>query len=48
MWWKFRLGDVVVTLFHSHGQEYASEGGVNNSRRDLFYKGVKPVKMQYG
>ena len=45
MWREFRLGDVVVTLFHSHGQKDTSKGGVNGSRWDLFNERVEPVKM---
>ena len=47
MWWEFRLGDVMVTLFHSHGQEDASEGRVDNGRRNLFNERVKSMKMKY-
>ena len=38
----------MVTLFHGHGQEDASEDRVYNGRRNLFNKGVKPMKMKYG
>ena len=47
MWGKFGLGDVMIVLFHSHGQEDTLECRVDNSRCNLFDKSVKSVKMQY-
>ena len=38
----------MVSLFHSHGQKDASEGGVNNSGRNLFDERMESVKMKYG
>ena len=48
MWREFGLRDVMVTLFHGHGQEDTSKGRVNNGGRNLFNKRVKTVKMKYG
>ena len=45
MWREFKLGDIVVTLFHSHGQKNVSKGRINGSWGNLFNERVEPVKM---
>ena len=46
MWWEFRLCQIEIALFHSHGQENSLKSGVNNGRGNLFNKGMKSVKMK--
>ena len=48
MRWKFRLGNVMVSLCHGHGKENVSESRVNDSWGNLFDKRMEPVKMEYG
>ena len=48
MRWEFGLGDVVVAMFHGHGKEDTSEGGVNNGRGNSFNERVKTVKVENG
>ena len=38
MRWEFRLGEVVVTMFHGHGKEDTAKGRVNSCRGNLFDK----------
>ena len=45
---EFGLGDVVVLLCHGHSKENVSKGRVNNSGGNLFYEGVKTMKVKYG
>ena len=46
MWREFRLGDVVIMLFHSHGQKDMSKGRIDGSQWNLFNKSVKPMKVK--
>ena len=43
---EFRLGKVMVTMFHGHGKENAAKGRVNGCRGNLFDEGMKAVKMK--
>ena len=43
---EFRLGKVMVTMFHSHGKENAAKGRVNSCWRNLFDEGMKAVNMK--
>ena len=45
---EFRLGDVMVSLCHSHGKENTSKGRVYNSGRNLFDERVETMKVKYG
>ena len=46
MWGKFRLGNVMVLLFHGQGQEDMLESWVNGGGWNLFNKSMKPMKMK--
>ena len=43
---EFRLGEVMIAMFHGHGKENAAKGWVNGCRWNLFDERVKAVKMK--
>ena len=43
---EFRLGKVMVTMFHSHGKENAAKSRVNSCWGNLFDEGMKAVKVK--
>ena len=45
---EFRLGEVMVTMFHGHGKENTAEGRVNSCRRNLFDERMKAMKVKDG
>ena len=48
MRWKFGLGDVMVSLRHSHSKENTLKSRVYNSGGNLFNERVKTVRMKRG
>ena len=48
MRWEFRLGDVMVSMFHGHGKKDTSKGRVNGCRGNLFNKGMETMKVKNG
>ena len=45
---EFRLGEVVVTMFHGHGKKDTAKSGINDCRGNLFDERVETVKMKDG
>ena len=45
---EFRLSEVMITMFHSHGKENATKGRVNSCRGNLFDKRMEAMKMKDG
>ena len=43
---EFRLSEVMITMFHSHGQKNAAKSRVNSCRRNLCDERVEAVKMK--
>ena len=46
MRWEFRLGDVVVLVFHGHRKKDTSKGGVNNCWGNSFNERVEAVEVK--
>ena len=45
---EFGLGDVEVSLFHSHSKKNMSKGRVNSGQGNSFNEGVEAMKMKNG
>ena len=43
---EFRLGEVMVSMFHGHGEKDASKSRINGCRGNSFNKGMKAMKMK--
>ena len=45
---EFRLGKVMITVFHGHGKEDAAKGRVNGCRGNLFNERMETMKVKDG
>ena len=45
---EFRLSEVMVTMFHSHGQKNTAKSGIDGCRGNLFDERMETVKMKDG